>query len=297
MSAPPRVSPAADPATRAGALRVEDLTIDATDGVPLGATRFSGAPDAPHVVLVAPATGVKRRLYRAFAERLAAGGMDVLTWDWRGTGDSRPRTLRGFDASMTTWATRDLAGAIRWARGGAPRARLVVVGHSFGGQAIGLAPNATELAALVTIAAQSGWYGHWPSAARWRYAALWHVAMPALTRVLGYFPARRFGLGEDLPAGVALEWARWCRSPSYLGDWSGHGRLRQPLLAIGFDDDPYAPPRAVDALYAAYGSDERTLRHVAPRDVGADRLGHFGFFQPGRAPALWDEVATWIARH
>ena len=295
MSAP-RAAERAARATPPG-VSCENVTLPATDGYVLAATHVrGGTAPARHLVLVAPATGVKRRLYGPFAEHLAVRGVDVLTWDWRGMGDSRPATLRGFDATMTTWATRDLAGAIAWARGVAPRARLVVVGHSFGGQAVGLASNAGELAALVTVAAQSGWYGHWPSAARWRYAALWHVAMPALTHALGYFPAKRLGFGEDLPAGVALEWARWCRSPRYLGDWSGHARLRQPLLAFGFADDPFAPPRAVDALVAEYGSEERTRRQIAPHDVGVERIGHFGFFHAGRTPVLWDEIAAWIAR-
>jgi predicted alpha/beta hydrolase len=275
--------------------RAEDVALPAADGYPLAATRVHAAPGARHLVLVAPATGVKRRLYRPFADHLAARGLDVLTWDWRGTGDSRPASLRGFAASMTAWATQDLAGAIAWGRAAAPDARLVVVGHSFGGQAVGLAPNAGALSGIVTVAAQNGYWGHWPAGTRWRYAALWYVGMPALTRVFGYFPARRLGLGEDLPRGVALQWARWCRTPDYLGDWDGHRRLRQPLLAFGFTDDPYAPPRAVDALYRQYGGAERTLREVAPRDVGLDRLGHFGFFHAGRAPALWDETAAWIA--
>jgi predicted alpha/beta hydrolase len=121
--------------------------------------------------------------------------------------------------------------------------------------------------------------------------------MPLLTRALGYFPMRRFGMGEDLPAGVALEWARWGRSPEYLGDWSGHAALAAPILSFSFADDPFAPRAAVDALHARYGSRELARRHVAPADVGAARIGHFGFFRPGVAPGLWRETADWLAAH
>src|SRR5918999_3011041 len=131
-----------------------DLTIPATDAFPLAATEFGDPARAERVVLVAPATGVKRKLYRPFAEFLAGEGFAVVTWDWRGTGDSRPASLRGFDATMRDWGERDLAGIIEWATVRYPTARLTAVGHSYGGQSIGLAPHRDRVRALVTVGAQ-----------------------------------------------------------------------------------------------------------------------------------------------
>src|SRR5688572_4521970 len=109
-----------------------DVVIPATDGFPLGGTEFGDLSKAGHIVLIAPATGVLRRLYRAFAEFLATQGFGVVTWDWRGTGDSRPRSLRRFRTRIRDWGERDLAGVIEWASARDPQARLLVVGHSFG---------------------------------------------------------------------------------------------------------------------------------------------------------------------
>jgi hypothetical protein len=93
----------------AAAPSAEPVRIPATDGFPIPATLFTPAGEAPErVVLVAPATGVRRRLYDAFARSLAARGMGVVTWDWRGTGESRPERMRGFQASMSDWARRTL---------------------------------------------------------------------------------------------------------------------------------------------------------------------------------------------
>ena len=267
--------------------------IAAADGLPLGASVYPPAAEPVGRVLVVPATGVARRLYDPFARHLAAAGFEVVTWDWRGTGDSRPASLRGFPASLRDWARVDLAGVIAWARERRPALPLLAVGHSFGGQSLGLAPEARHLAGAVTVAAQSGWWGHWPRPRRWVYALLWHVAMPGLSHLLGYFPSSRLGLGEDLPRGVALEWARWCRSPSYLGDWSGHRALAVPILALGFTDDAYAPAAAVDALHREYAAAAVERRQVSPADAGVRHIGHFGFFKPG-LPALWDEVAAWL---
>ena len=269
------------------------IRIPAADGYSLAASWF-GHPDAPRVALIAPATAVRRRLYDAFARFLAGQGYGVVTWDWRGTGDSRPASLRGFGATMTDWATKDLAGVIEWAAAqAAPGARLVAIGHSFGGQSVGLAPNRDRLDALVTVAAQSGYVGHWPAPRRYLYTALWYAWLPLLVRAFGYFPAKRLGLGEDLPRGVALEWARWCRRPEYLGDWSGHAAFAAPLLGVGFDDDPIAPPRAVDALHVRYGTPSKRRRQVRAEELGLSRLGHFGFFRSTAEP-LWREVAAWL---
>jgi predicted alpha/beta hydrolase len=279
------------------------LRISATDGFSLAANTYAPASggSTASLVLIAPATGVVKRLYDPFATFLAAHGFEVLTWDWRGTGESRPPSLRGFHATMTDWAELDLGGALAWAaerasdRPGRPGRRVLAVGHSFGGQALGLAPGGEQLAAALTVAAQSGYWGHWPRPRRYLYAALWYLAMPGLAAVLDYFPSRRLGLGEDLPRGVAQQWARWCRSPRYLENYAGHRRLRMPMLALSFADDPFAPRPAVEALHREYAGATVSHRHLRPADVGAPRIGHFGFFKPG-LPALWADVAAWLER-
>jgi predicted alpha/beta hydrolase len=281
------------PATGAAAA-VTDAAIPATDGFALAASTFEPVQAPRLVVLLVPATGVMRSVYAALAAWLAARGSAAVTWDWRGTGGSRPPSLRGFAASMREhWAQRDFAGVIAWAATRFPGTPLTAVAHSFGGQALGLTPNAALLRAAVTVAAQSGYWGHWRPPAAWRYALLWYVAMPALTHMLGYFPARFFRLGEDLPHGVALQWARWCRTPDYLGDYTGHARFTAPLLVYGFSDDPYASPRAVDWLHARYSGARQERRRVTPGDLGVGRIGHFGFFRP-EAAALWREAAAWL---
>lgn len=274
------------------------LRIAARDGFELGATLYepdaaAGEPRA--LVLIAPATGVLRRLYQPFATFLSGEGFRVLTWDWRGTGDSRPASLRGFAATMTDWATLDFAGVLDWAAAHAEGRPLLAVGHSFGGQALGLVTDSggSELAGAVTVAAQSGYWGRWPSPKRFYYAGIWYVLVPAFTALYGYFPSRLLGFGEDLPSGVARQWARWCRSREYLGDWRGHERLAAPILALSFADDPYAPAAAVDALHEHYAAATVERRYLRPQDVDATRIGHFGFFKPG-VPALWREVSGWM---
>jgi predicted alpha/beta hydrolase len=286
------------------------LTIPAADGLPLAATWYEPAagdargaePDEALVVLCS-ATGVRRSFYDAYARFLAAQGLAALTFDYRGIGGSRPPSLRGFGARMRDWGERDLDGVLAWAEREHPRRALRVVGHSVGGQILGLTSRAGRVSAALFVAAQSGYYGHWPAPRRFLYMMLWHAVVPAAAALLGYFPSRRFGFGgEDLPAGVARDWARWCRTPHYMSDDAGaplrphFTALRAPILAYSFGDDPYATAAAVDALLAFYSNAPATHRHLSPREAGAPAIGHFGFFREGRCPELWAASAEWLRR-
>src|SRR5690606_38997386 len=108
-------------------------------------------------------TAIPQTLYRRFAEHLAARGLRVVTFDYRGIGASRPDgPLRELDASLKDWAVEDARGVLRWAEQAHPGLPRVVVGHSFGAQAIGLVDALAGVDAFVSVAGQLGWYGHWP---------------------------------------------------------------------------------------------------------------------------------------
>ena len=62
-------------------------------------------------VLIGGAMGVRQSFYRPFAQWLADQGYVVATFDYRGVGDSRGPSLRGFEADLFAWA-RDTDAAI-----------------------------------------------------------------------------------------------------------------------------------------------------------------------------------------
>jgi predicted alpha/beta hydrolase len=128
-----------------------------------------------------------------------------------------------------------------------------------------------------------------------------HFAIPGVTRLLGYFPSSRFGFGEDLPKGVAIEWASWCRNPTYLVGAlrveNTYARFSAPLRAYAFSDDPFGPLGAVKKLLELYPGSPAEVRHLKPADLGVTRIGHFGFFREQFRDSLWREASEWLARH
>ncbi len=280
----------------AAATRARDLRIQSRDGFELAATLYEprGAPRG--VVIVSSATAVPRRFYRHYARALADAGFSVVTYDYRGIGESRPHSLRGFEAKTRDWGLLDMAGVVDWAGRALAAERIFLVGHSVGGQVAGLLDNGAAIDGMLTLSAQSGYWGLQGSEQKWLVGFHVHVTFPLLTRLVGYMPWSWLGSAEDLPRGAALEWSRWCRDPDYLlGDATlpleRFRSFKAPVLAYSIDDDKWGTRRAVDAMMSAYPNVER--RHVEPLSHGLDSLGHFGYFRPS-AQSLWSEGIDWF---
>jgi predicted alpha/beta hydrolase len=285
---------------------IDDITVPATDGYPLAATLFLPRGAKRHAVLINSATAVPRKLYRGFAGYLAQRGCAVLTYNYRGTGDSRPqartgdkpKSLAGFKVSMSDWAALDITAAVSWMHERYKALPFAYVGHSFGGQALGLLPNNSEISRALLIAAQAGYWKLMASPERYRvYAMLNFVGLP-LTRALGYMPGTA-GLGMDLPKDAFLQWVGWVMSPRYLFDSrldelqnfpEYHGALR----ALCMSDDPWATRPAVELLCSGFTSINPEIVTVTPAATGANRIGHMGFFRPEHRYTLWRGAAEWI---
>ena len=286
----------------------DDITLPAADGYPLAATLFLPRGAKRHAVLISSATAVPRKIYRHFAAYLAHRGCAVLTYDYRGIGGSRqkavmgynqPKPLNGFKASMSDWAALDMTAAVGWMRERYRHLPLGYVGHSFGGQALGLLPNNTEVSRALLVAAQAGYWKLMTSPERYRvFVMLNFVGLP-LTRLLGYAPGR-MGLGEDLPKDVFLQWVDWVMSPHYLFDDRALGGLKNfpkyhgAMRAICLSDDPWATRPAVELLCSGFTAIAPEILTVTPADAGVAKIGHLGFFRPEHRDTLWRGAAEWI---
>ncbi len=126
-------------------------------------------------------------------------------------------------------------GALDWMTSHLRPRRILAVGHSIGGQMVGLAPNYSKISALLSVAAGERLLEALAEPRRYRMALNWFVLVPLMSRAFRYLPGWA-GTVEDLPGGVAREWAAWCRRPGFLFD----GRRRAPG---GLRQLPPAAPR------------------------------------------------------
>lgn len=186
------------------------ISIPALDGYRLAATLFAPTGEGNGVIVqINGATAVRREYYAHYARYLVSRGFHVVTFNYRGIGDSRDIAWHGGEPTMQEWGEQDIAGVIEWITHHYPKHRLVCVAHSGGGQWLGLARNNARVQAQLAISSQSGYWRYyrlrdWP-----RLLFLWYLLMPLASRVMGYFPGRLIG-SENIPKGVALNFARWC---------------------------------------------------------------------------------------
>ena len=315
----------------------------AADGRLLAARWFE-PPQQPAraVAVVNAATGVPQRFYRHFAAWLAQRGYAVLTYDYRGIGESRQGPLRAEPARMRDWALLDMPAALAEAakrrhgaamphgstvpqhettplgstgaqdcaalrdstapHGSAGALPLLLVGHSFGGNAIGLADGFEQADALLGVAAQSGDWRNWPGRHRLLTHAFFHALLPAAAHLLGKAPGWVLGgSGAGLPKGVALDWARWGRRRGYLftdpalaAHIPHYRNFRGPAHLWHISDDrTYGPAAAVDALAAQFSAARVERPALDAAALRSGPVGHFGAFraEPGRR--IWPQ---WLER-
>jgi predicted alpha/beta hydrolase len=262
-----------------------------------------GVPRAS--VVIGGAMGVRQSFYEAFATWLAGQGFCVTTFDYRGQGDSLQGTMRAVQADLHDWA-RDYEAVIAHAKALHPGLPLFLLGHSLGAQLPGLLQDPQKVDGLLSIAAGSGYWRDNAPKLRRIVLAFWHVFVPLLTPLCGYFPGRRLGMVGDLPAGVIWQWRRWCLDPRYSVGVEGpeaarsYAAVKFPVLALSMTDDELMSWRGTLNLVDFYTNAACTIERVQPKDVQAKRIGHFGLFRPQFETTLWPRVAQalghWLER-
>ena len=277
----------------------------AADGFVLGGfTWRHGLPDIQRpVVIINAATSVHCRHYSRFAAYLFANGFDVITYDYRGIGESRLGSIKGLNASWTDWGALDFEAMLRRAQREFSGQPIDVVGHSFGGCAAGLGESGQVIRRLVTVGAQFAYWRDYAPEQRWRMFGKWHLLMPLLTLFCGYFPGKRLGWLEDTPAGVVRDWstptARYERRPSGRAMLARTGHLpfanvRAQTLAISISDDPYGTIAAIERLLNYFSHAPKTHLRIDPQDIGEQQVGHFAFFRSAYQATLWPIALNWL---
>ena len=263
-------------------------------GYKLAATLYNST-SSNHLLIIASATGVKQQFYRKFAEYISANGITVITFDYAGIGESLKQPIQTVKATAADWGRNDLEAVLQYAQENYPDAKLSVLGHSIGGQLIGLAKSSTSIHKMILVAAQSGYWKWWKGTNRIKMWLNWHLFFPALTTLFGYMPTKKISGMENLPKNVARQWSGWCRKANYLFDdipaeQMHFDRISARLLSISIENDFYAPSDSVNWLIEKYSNAVVRKVHLEPKDFQVSSIGHFGIFREQFAASIWKNL-------
>jgi predicted alpha/beta hydrolase len=248
--------------------------------------------DKNTILIIASATGVKQSFYKKFADFVSTNGVTVITFDYSGIGLSLKKPIQQVVSNATDWGKNDLESIIKYAKENYPNAKITLLGHSIGGQLIGLAKSSSQVQKLILVAAQSGYWKLWKGNSKLMMWLNWHVLFPTLINIFGYMPSKKISKMENLPKRVAKQWNNWCKKPNYLFDEVSTNDLffnsiSTKILAISIENDFYAPKKAVDWFTAKYKNAEINKLHLKPSDYNTNIIGHFGVFSSKFMSNLW----------
>lgn len=281
---------------------LQPIDIDCLDGTRLTG-HFFAPPHAQGVtsaapVLLCPATGVRQHFYFNFARWLAERGHKVLVFDYRGIGMSLTGPLKFSQATLADWGQQDQVAALNWLVRETGQQQVLLLGHSAGGQMIGLLPNHHHVARVVGVASSTGWFKHMRIGFRLKAMFGLRVFLPLGILFKGYAPCTAIGLGENLPAGVARQWGQWCNQGGYAtlavkhtpqNDY--HARIKIPFTVFHATDDDIATAGTVADLMRTLPAAQKQAHLIAPHAHGLRGIGHMDWFRTSHQ-VLWPLLAN-----
>ncbi len=241
------------------------------------------------------------RYYHRYARHLTRHGFNVLTYDYRGIGASKPESLRGCSYRWRHWGERDFDAALTFMHTRDPSKPLMVVGHSIGGFLPGLAPRAPLIHRMLTVGAQYAWCGDYAPRERLGLILKWHVAMPVITALSGYFPDKSSAGWKTCPpvsptngafAGPSSSAATRARERADV--LARMSAVTAPILAVSLSDDEFGTVPAIRRTLRYYTGAPRTAVALQPADYGLSRIGHFDLFHDRHASGFWLDTLLWL---
>lgn len=248
-------------------------------------------------IVICSGTGFLQKYYAAFATWLAEKGYTVLTFDYDGIGASLQSDLKHCPTRLQDWGTRDIPAAVDFLLAHTGLQQVVLVGHSAGGQMLGVMPNHAQVSKVIAISGSTGHVANMrPEFAR-KAKFLFNVYMPLSNLIFGYTKLKAIKWGEDLPRHVARQWAQWCKNGDYVktaiacGDIEQdfHAHITQPITVIHADDDDIANEANVAEFLSTFPNAIKTTRCLNPKTYGFPHIGHNQILRPSHQN-LWDIV-------
>lgn len=291
-------------------IQIAEITIPTKFNYQLAGTLFMPdlyKNDIKTAVMLAPATGIKRQFYKGFATYLAEHGFAVVTFDNDGIGGSLKLNENGnvkkSHASLIGWGWQDMPAVLDFLMAEFPNASYHLVGHSAGGQLIGLMPNHDKLTSVFNVACSSGRLKNMalPYQAKARFFL--QAFIPANNLLFGYTHTDKVGMGEPLPKNVAKQWGEWCAGQGYIKTAFGktvhqhfYDKVTTPSLWVNASDDDIANDKNVADMIGVFPNMPVEKHTLIPADYGLKEIGHMKFFSR-QSQVLWSQAIDWIKKH
>ncbi|REL30863.1 alpha/beta hydrolase family protein [Thalassotalea euphylliae] len=283
--------------------QINEQTIVCSDHITLAATLFRPSNELKGAVLIGPATGIKRQFYASFASYLCDNGYGVLTFENLGIGESNQGLLTDNTVTLQSWGEKDLTAAFEHLKAQFPDAKYHLVGHSAGGQLIGLMPNAHQLSSVFNFACSSGCLANMSLINKFKAHFFMNFFIPLNNLLFGHTKSQLVGMGEPLPKQVARQWRHWCNGSGYVKMAFGrtvhqhwYDELAMPSMWVNAVDDYIAINENVADMISVFSQMPAQTLTLDPKDHDLSEIGHMKFFSR-QSQKLWPLATDWLSKH
>lgn len=277
----------------------KDIHIICSDKTSIAGTLYK-SDYVKGAVMIAPATGIKREFYHHFAVWLAEHGYGVITYDNQGIGDSLKGSIKLCPASLVSWGEIDQTAILERLKKEFPNQKYHLIGHSAGGQLIGLMENAHDLTSVFNYACSSGSLRNMKGPYKLKAHFFMYAFIPTNNIILGYTNTPAINMGEKLPKKVAQQWSEWCRGSGYiqmaLGKYVHNHHyydLEIPTMWVNATDDDIAVEKNIVEMIQVFKKISVERKTLIPKEEGFSDIGHMKFFSRSRRE-LWRNALRWL---
>lgn len=278
----------------------QDIKIKCADDFELAATIYKPDSSIKAAIMIAPATGIKRGFYNSFATYLAENAYGVICFDNRGIGDSKSGNINSVDASLINWGKLDMTSVLQALEANFPQQNYHLIGHSAGGQLVGLMENATKIKSMFNFASSSGSLKNMQYPFKFSAWFFLNLYIPFNNLLFGKTNSQWIGMGEPLPKKVARQWQKWCNSKGYVeADFGKEIKkhnfydLYFPSMWLYATDDGIANYKNVKDMTRIYSNSKVSITEIDPKKLGKKSLDHMGFFS-SKNKDLWQQAINWF---
>lgn len=278
-------------------MKKENFETTCEDGIKLNGVLL--IPDNPKAVLQFNCgTATRKEFYYPFITFLAENNYLCCLWSYRGC-DEKDR-LKDLSYRFSDYGLKDMPAVKSYLEKRFPHLSFLIVGHSAGGQQIGFIKDLSNVKGNINIAVSSGYYPNMPLPYRLKAYFFFYIFSPVSILFNGFVKAKPYGLMENLPKKIVLEWRDWLEKEDYFFDKKFYGKsvptgnfknFKFPIHVIYSTDDTISNTKNTKAFWRNIQSEKGiTFSELKPGQFGMKKIDHFGYFKKNMKDTLWIDI-------
>jgi predicted alpha/beta hydrolase len=274
---------------------MEEINFDYHDGSKNSLLLYENI-ESTNILVMFPAMGVKANYYKPFIQELSQRHT-IATIDLRGMGNSSLRPSKRTDYGYKETLDFEYHKTIEYLKNRYPDKRLILVGHSLGGQmgCLYTSKHPNYIDGIILIASCNVFYKGWKKSEATKN--IFYIRFASfITSLLGYFPGHKLGFGGLQSKSIIKDWHKHSETGIYKIKGENFdfeyalSNTNTKILAIHYPKDHLCPKEAIYNLLNKFSKSSE----ITFLSINENNLDHFSWVKNNKSTIL--EIDNWLNR-